>query len=66
MGHPPWARAALGRPLRPLGDKGEYPIWNRKWKVVDDAVLTRFITHTYKHTDGTPYVETTPHNPWGN
>ena len=33
---------------------------------VDDKVLTRFITDTYKYKNGQHYEETTPHNPWDN
>jgi RHS repeat-associated protein len=60
-----WAASALGLNNLSFGG-GKYQIWNRSWGAVDGASVTRLITDTYKHVDGTPYVETKPHNPWDN
>jgi RHS repeat-associated protein len=60
-----WAASALGLSFLGYGG-GRYPIWNSSWGAVDDKVLTRFITNTYKDSKGQPYKETTPHNPWDN
>jgi RHS repeat-associated protein len=60
-----WAASAMGLPNLSFGG-GKYQIWNRSWGAVDDATVTRLITDTYKQTDGSPYVETKPHNPWNN
>jgi RHS repeat-associated protein len=59
-----WAASALG--FSSLGYGGRYPIWNSSWGAVDDKVLTRFITDTYKYRNGQHYEETKPHNPWDN
>ena len=60
-----WAASALGLSSLLYGG-GEYQIWNSSWATVDDKVLTRFITDSYKDTRGQPYKEATPHNPWDN
>ena len=60
-----WAASALGLPSLSYGG-GEYQIWNSSWAAIDDKVLTRFITDTYKYNNGQHYDETTPHTPWVN
>jgi RHS repeat-associated protein len=61
-----WAASALGLSSLSFGKNGSYPIWNSSWATVDDEVLTRYIIENYKYSNGQPYKETTPHNPWDN
>jgi hypothetical protein len=46
------------------GKDGSSMIWNSSWGAVDDKVLTQYITHNYQYSNGQPYKETTPHDPW--
>jgi RHS repeat-associated protein len=59
-----WATSALGLSNLSYGG-GRYQIWNSSWGAVDDKVLARYISENYKYSNGKPYKETTPHNPWG-
>ena len=61
-----WAASALGLSSLSFGKNGSYPIWNSSWATIDDKVLTRYIIENYKYSNGQPYKETTPHNPWDN
>lgn len=61
-----WAASALGLSSLSFGQNDSYPIWNSSWATVDDKVLTRYIIENYKYSNGEPYKEAMPHNPWDN
>jgi hypothetical protein len=68
-----WAAAALWqyhgsqgtRTFTLNGNGSSDVIWNSSWGAVDDKAITHHITNNYKYSNGKPYQETTPHDPWG-